>query len=70
MTAIEVILSLPQKNIEAQTNGLETPLMCAVRGQSVNSVASLLNAGANPFIKNGLGETAIEIAKMLRSAFI
>ena len=60
--ALEVILELAQKDIEAQTNGLETPLMCAVRGQSVTSVATLLNGGSNPFIKNGLGETAQDIA--------
>ena len=70
LRAIEIILSLPQKNIEAQTNGFETPLMCAVRGNSVNSVACLLNAGCNPFIKNGLEETALNIAQTLRSAYI
>ena len=43
--------------------GLETPLMSAIRGGSVEALALLLNNGANPFSRNGLGESAIDIAR-------
>ena len=48
---------LKQSNIlkNAQSLGLETPLMSAVRGGSVEAVAILLNGGVNPFHTNGIG---------------
>ena len=53
--ALQVLLQLPQLDKNAQTYGLETPLMSAVQGGSIQAVALLLNSGANPFQKNGLG---------------
>ena len=48
--------------------GLETPLMSAIRGGSVEALALLLNNGANPFSRNGLGESAIDIARQINTA--
>ena len=47
--ALQILLGLPQLDKNAQTYGLETPLMCAVKGGSIHAVALLLNSGANPF---------------------
>ena len=47
----------------AQSIGLETPLMSSVRGGSVEAVAILLNGGVNPFHTNGLGQSALDLAK-------
>ena len=38
--------------------------MSAVRGGSVEAVAILLNGGVNPFHTNGLGQSAMDLAKI------
>ena len=44
--------------------------MEAVLSRNFNCVAALLNAGANPFIKNGLGETCLDMATLLRGSVV
>ncbi len=50
--------------INAQSRGRETPLMSAVRSGNLEVVAKLLNLTANPFVLNGMGQSAIDIAKI------
>ena len=47
--ALQVLLARPDLDKNAQTLGLETPLMLAVKGGSIQGVALLLNSGVNPF---------------------
>ena len=55
LIACQILLKQPNILKNAQSIGLETPLMAAVRGGSVEAVAILLNGGVNPFHTNGLG---------------
>jgi ankyrin repeat protein len=50
--------------VNAQTSGRETPLMFAVRSGHLEVVAKLLNLTANPFILNGMGQSAIDLAQI------
>ena len=49
----------------AVTNGMETPLMCAVRSGSIDCLALLLNSGLNPFHLNALGQDVLTLANVL-----
>lgn len=59
----EAILKLPGVHRDARTNGGNTPLMLAVSSGDIFSVVACLNAGCNPFLENGLRETAKSMAK-------
>ena len=41
--------------------------MFAIRGGSVDALAVLLNNGANPFSRNGLGQNALDISRTVDS---
>lgn len=64
--ALQILLARPELDKNAQTAGLETPLMLAVKGGSIQAVAVLLNSGVNPFQQSGLGQTALHIAKSMK----
>ena len=55
------VLSLGKKDLDvnAATRGGETPLMLASKLNRDSIISELLNAGANPFLKNCLGEDAM-----------
>lgn len=49
--------------VDAESPNGSTPLMMAAMYSSVDAVRALLDAGADPSIKNGLGLTALDFAK-------
>ena len=57
-----MLLSEEDLNVDAMTVGGMTPLMYAVETGKLEVVASLLNAGCNPFAASALGETALDFA--------
>ena len=59
-----------QIDFDAKTIGLETPLMFAVRGGSLQVLARLLNVSANPFMLNGMGQSALDLAAIQQPAFV
>ena len=65
--AMQNLMNHPDLDKNCQTFGLETPLMCAIRGGSVDALAVLLNNGANPFARNGLGQSALDISRTINS---
>ena len=56
--------------INALTRGRETPLMFAVRSGNIHVVAKFLNLTANPFIVNGMGQSAIDLAQIHHPALV
>ena len=55
---VQVLLNTPGIDRNARTNGGNSPLMNAVGSGDIKSTIHCLNAGCNPFLENGLGETA------------
>ena len=49
-----LLLRVPDIQKDARTIGGNTPLMLAAQAGDLESVNALLEAGANPFIENGL----------------
>ena len=50
-------------NLNAQTNGGSTPMHWAVRGNNLAALAALLDAGADPSLRDQNGRTARDIAE-------
>ena len=50
-------------DVDLQSSGGMTPLMLAVESGNANAVAECLNNSCNPFVINGIGEKAIDLAK-------
>ena len=48
---------------DSKSNGDQSPLMFAVMSSNIDTVATCLQAGMNPFAQNSLGQTAKDIAK-------
>ena len=59
---VKVIIAQPNVMKDARTNGGYTPLMMAVRSGDLNTVVACLNKGCNPFLENGLRETALTMS--------
>jgi ankyrin repeat protein len=62
--AIHILLAQPTIAKDQLTNALETPLHQAVRSGCVQTLALLLNGGCNPFYYNGMGQSALDIARL------
>ena len=64
-SALQAVRLLMQHGvrINAQDNEGNTALMVAVKGDNYDMVQALLDAGANPNIKNKAGKTALQIAR-------
>ena len=60
---VESIFALPGIGMDIMTKGGNTPLMLAVSSGEIFTVVACLNAGCNPFLENGLHETAETMAK-------
>ena len=60
---IEALLKVPGIIRDARTNGGNSPLMLAVSSGEIFSLVACLNGGCNPFLENGLRETASTMAK-------
>ncbi len=56
---VAAILAQPGVNRDARTAGGNSPLMLAVSSGDIHTVVACLNAGCNPFLENGLHETAL-----------
>jgi ankyrin repeat protein len=52
--------------IDAASPNGSTPLMMAAMYGTVDAVKALLDAGADPLLKNGLGLTAIDFASQVQ----
>jgi ankyrin repeat protein len=63
---VKRLLQLKQIDLDSQTNGGVTPLMCAVESGNIEVVEECLNCGCNPLIADGLGTTALDLAKKYR----
>ena len=60
---VQKLLSVPGIEKDQRTDGGNTPLMLSVQSGNLYCVVHCLNAGCNPFLENGLHETAKSMAK-------
>jgi ankyrin repeat protein len=62
----QLLLNNPNINVDITNNTGDTPLMTAalVRLSTPYYVNALLDAGADPLMKNNIGKTALDLAKM------
>jgi ankyrin repeat protein len=71
-TILKYILTLPQLDIDQRvtSDGGQTALMCAATwlGQNNEMFTLLVNAGADPFIKNNAGQTASDYIRTLKQS--
>ena len=69
VAALKLLLKVDGDNINTITEGRETPLHGSIRGyvryEKIEAIETLILAGANPCIKNGLGETPVDIARKM-----
>ena len=56
---VEALLSTEGIDRDIRSSSGDTPLMRAVSSGDIYSVVACLNAGCNPFLANGLNETAL-----------
>ena len=63
---VEALLKLPGMLRDARTNGGNTPLMLSVASGEIFSVVACLNGGCNPFLENGLRDTAQTLARQFK----
>ena len=62
LAAFRVLVELEDVDIDAVTVSGTTPLMSAVESGHIQVVAEGLNNNLNPFLRDGLGRTALDIA--------
>jgi len=62
LLAIDVLLKQPGLYLNPKSCGLDTPLHYAVRVGSIETIRSLMTAGACPMVKNMLDQTVVDLA--------
>ena len=68
LATFKVLVELEDVDIDAVTLSGTTPLMCAVESGHIQLVAEGLNNNLNPFLKDGLDRTALDLAKRYKDA--
>ena len=59
----KVLIEDTDINEDAQTNAGVSPMMMAVQSGNIHLLAECLNSNMNPFLEDGLGQTALDYAK-------
>ena len=62
MDCFNLLAENEEVDLDAQTNAGVTPLMMAVHSGNMKVIYACINAGANPFLKDGLERTAYDYA--------
>ena len=63
LETFQLLVSLPEIEINAMTNAGVTPLMMAVQSGKIEVVAAALNNSLNPFPKDALGNDALHYSR-------
>ena len=59
----KVLMEDTDVNEDAQTKAGVSPMMMAVQSGNIHLLAECLNSNMNPFLEDGLGQTALDYAK-------